>query len=229
MNEILKLRCPTCQGQRNCSVRARYTHHWDHGELPYILSGTDTHHLLQCEGCETVFYYRESTDSENFEIDNDPATGAEYRYFPVTTETYPAETAVEIKPPFLEQALARDAVLYSILSEMHMCSVNDSYTLATIGLRTAIDRITFLLEIEENLRFDQKLSALLAEGYIGQTEHDSLSVIIHAGNAAAHRGWKPSKDQFTALLLTFHQFFPRALERGSTVMAIRDQIPRRNV
>jgi hypothetical protein len=48
--------------------------------------------------------------------------------------------------------------------------------------------------------FETKIKQLKADGHISETDRTILSIAIDAGNASAHRGYVPSRDDLTTLL-----------------------------
>jgi hypothetical protein len=69
---------------------------------------------------------------------------------------------------------------------MYAVCNSQAYILTTSGLRAALDRGTEILGIDAAHTVNRKLVELLLGGWIGTKEHDILSVITDAGNAAAH-------------------------------------------
>ena len=152
--------CPECDGERSCDVHGTATTSWK-WESPdkrdWVDGGAD-HSLLQCRGCETVFYQQSSWNSEDidqwYEIDG--STAGEYTRSVIT---YPKPTS-KTKPawfPALEEA---DRQLSTILNETYLAYDSGSLFLATVGIRTAIDRATELLGIEPAKTFEEKLEEL---------------------------------------------------------------------
>jgi hypothetical protein len=111
---------------------------------------------------------------------------------------------------------------------MYLASEGGSAILAAIGLRTALDRATELLEIDTELSFRKKLDKLLETGRIGQNELEQLEVVTDAGNAAAHRGWSPDADQLRKLIGAMELFLRKAFIEGGSALEMKGSIPRRS-
>jgi Domain of unknown function (DUF4145) len=108
---------------------------------------------------------------------------------------------------------------------MYVAYDHGANILTAVGMRTALDRATEVLGIDPAITFDEKLKELKDGGWIGSTEHDILDVITNAGNAAAHRGWSPSKEDVAKLLTAMEAFLHRAFIVGQDALAIRANIP----
>ena len=62
---------------------------------------------------------------------------------------------------------------------------------------------------------------LLLGGWIGTKEHDILSVITDAGNAAAHCAWSPGEKEITQLVYAMETFLRPTLLIISKDLAIQ--------
>ncbi|MFM0007260.1 DUF4145 domain-containing protein [Paraburkholderia dipogonis] len=221
-----KAHCPNCDGERTCDVHGHIEKKWewsdDYGNSVY---GTDEYSLLECKGCETVFYEKSSMNSENVDYyyDNHGDTQANYGK---EKNTYPKPES-RTKPAWFDAMSKIDETLQNILDEMYVAYDNRSYILTAVGLRTALDRATEVLGIDASMSFTKKLEALKGGGWIGDTEKQTLEVVTDAGNAAAHRGWKPDDGEIRHLLMAMEVFLQRAFIVGKAALSIKDKIPRR--
>lgn len=220
-----KAHCPTCDGARTCQVHGMIYKAWDWVEPQYghSVSGGADHFLLECRGCETVFYEKSSWNSEDFDHYYD-AMGQEQYEQPREIQTHPKPDA-KTKPVWFAAMQKVDAQLHNILSQMYVAHDNHAHILAAIGLRTALDRATEVLGIDPAKTFDEKLNELRDGGWIGQTERDILGVVTDAGNAAAHRGWEPDDGEIAQLLSSMEVFLHRAFIVGQKALSIKGSIP----
>lgn len=221
--EPVKAHCPTCDGERLCEVHGQAKTAWAYEDRQFYMNGGADHFLLQCRGCETVFYQKESWDSESYsnyyDENGDVQTEAE-----VTTITHPSPES-KTKPVWLDAIGKKDGQLENILDEMYVAFDHNAYILTAVGLRTALDRATEVIGIDPAISFEEKLKQLKDDGWVGATEHDILDVITNAGNAAAHRGWSPSKKDVRKLLTAMEAFLHRAFIVGQDALAIKANIP----
>ncbi|HHT1037654.1 TPA: DUF4145 domain-containing protein [Enterobacter hormaechei] len=219
---MIKGLCPTCGGQRNCTVHGHLLVAWEDDVHPVY--GTYDHHLLQCNGCSTVFYHLNEHFSEHTTHDY---INGEFKETPIDMiTTYPAFDHIPT-PSWVPKLESVDFQLFQIFNEMYSAYKSGHLILASIGLRTIFDRTTEILQIHPGLYLDEKIKQLKDEGFIGDTEANILSTVVDAGNAAAHRGWSPMKREFDELLNSIEQFVQRTVLSVKTTTHIVERIPPR--
>lgn len=221
----MKAHCPRCDGERACDIHGSFDQPWDWHDDEHSENGQMDHRLLQCRGCETVFYWQSSWDTQGVDHYYNRLTGEEEMRASISIETYPKPEQKSTRPDWSWSLHKVDPTLAQIMYEVYSTSDGHSYILASVGLRTALDRCAELLKIDPAKSMDAKVKALLAGGWIGETEAQTLGVVAQAGNAAAHRGWSPDADEFKALLHTLEQFIERALLSGKKALEIASRIP----
>lgn len=223
--KIVKAHCPKCDGERNCvehgTINKKWV--WDDKYHGHSMNGGIDHSLLECLGCETVFYWTESWNSEELDHYYD-AYGNEQVEAAKLIATYP-KPEVKNKPLWFEAMQKKDAQLHNILKQMYVALDSQANILAAIALRTALDRATEVLGIDPAKTFEEKLDSLRDGGWIGQTERDILGVVTDAGNAAAHRGWEPDNKEVAQLVSSMEVFLHRAFIVGQDALGIKGNIP----
>src|SRR5438874_868421 len=117
----------------------------------------------------------------------------------VQTVYWPSEIA-RPRPNWLDALHDRDISLGLLLNEMYTALDSDLRVLAAIGARTAFDRASELLGVNPAIRFQEKLNSLGASGKISLDEEKTLEVLVNAGSAAAHRGWRPKPEELNTML-----------------------------
>lgn len=221
----LKAHCPSCDGERVCEVHGKIYKAWDWEDKHsgHLMNGGVTHSLLECRGCETVFYETKSWNSEDVDPYYDAMGNTQYE---IASEklTYPKPES-KMKPIWFGAMQKIDAQLHNILRQMYIAHDNDAHILTAVGLRTALDRGTEVLNIDRAKTFDEKLDQLRDDGWIGHTERDILGVVTNAGHAAAHRGWEPDRHEVTQLLSSLEVFLHRAFVVGQKALSIKKNIP----
>lgn len=225
--QTMKAHCPRCDGERNCSVHGAIDVPWDWTDGTHSTNGQEDHRLLMCLGCETVFYWRSSWHSEDWD-GRIGADGTEEIYHPRTITIYPTPEKESGRPDWVWETLNIDPQLAAILEQTYDAYDTGSLILASVGLRTALDRTTEFLKIDPGLPLDSKVKRLLDSGFIGDTEANVLSIVANAGSAAAHRGWSPTVEEFRTLLTALEQFIVRTVVSGKSALDVADRIPPRH-
>ena len=144
-----------------------------------FFSWTDTYEMLQCRGCSAVclrhFY-------------EDVAGDKTVTYYP---------PPVSRRAPSWRWRLP--AGMRELLHEIYVALFSDSRRLAMMGARTLVDML-MLEEVGDSGTFDGRLKALRDKGIISERNREVLSAALDAGSAAAHRGYKPDREEIEAVL-----------------------------
>jgi hypothetical protein len=106
--------------------------------------------------------------------------------------------------------------------------------LAAIGLRTSFDIAAELLSVDPDITFQAKLDYLLERKLIKGHDREHLDVLVNAGSASAHRGWKPTVEDLDALMDTLEAFIfdtfvapARKKAAAERVARVKERVPRR--
>jgi uncharacterized protein YutE (UPF0331/DUF86 family) len=86
-----------------------------------------------------------------------------------------------------------------ILQEVYVSINEQLFTLSLTGIRTLLD-IYIVDKIGDAGNFKDKLKKLVSNGIITQSKASVLEVAIDAGNASAHRGYRPDKETLFQVL-----------------------------
>lgn len=228
MTEIkpFKAHCPRCDGERSCDLLGEAVRPWEWTDGRHHSHGGNTHRLLECRGCETVFYWRSSWDDNNFDFEHD-ASGETVMYYPQEIITYPKPDNKSIRPDWVWGISKKDPQLEKILSEVYDAVERGSNILAATGLRTAFDRVVSYHAVDDDQPLAAKVEALKKQGFIGEREANILNIVVDAGNAAAHRGWDPTDTDLSQLLKSLEHFIHRTVVDGEKVLEVKALIPQR--
>jgi Domain of unknown function (DUF4145) len=89
-----------------------------------------------------------------------------------------------------------------------------------------------LLGVQESLTFKQKLEALVASNHIGALDLERLETLIEAGNASAHRGWRPKAEDLEIMMEVLEHFIhdafvaPEKMKRlDAKVATVKGKVP----
>ena len=200
-----KAQCAECGGMRNCDI---------HGskEVVYAdehISAVTTWYLLECRGCETVFVETVATNSEDYIQQYVPGGNGETEIILDETIRYWPALSKRQKPEWMaDLAIDEDTTdeLKTALDEVYGALDADLRMLAAIGIRTAFDVASELLQINAALPFTKKLDALVSSGRIGAVDKDRLGTLVDAGSASAHRGWRPKPGDLATMMDVLEHF-----------------------
>ncbi len=212
--------CPKCVDERVSDVVALHKAPWEDRE--HGIWGEQNYFVLRCRGCEAVYFQREELFSEDIELGIDPQTGEYEERLRPSILHWPLPVP-RPKPEWLWKI--GDAELRSVLEEAYAAANADLRVLATIGTRTALDRAFVLNGAVETAPFVQKITAIQQRGVISQEEKDLLNTCTDAGNAAAHRSWKPTPEMLNALLDGVEAFLHRVFVLNRELSVLRTKIP----
>ena len=104
---------------------------------------------------------------------------------------------------------------------------NGLVVLAAIGIRTLLDRASQLLDVNPARSFASKLDELVRRDIISAREKSTLSVLTDAGNAAAHRGWKPEPKALDTMMDAIENFLHRTFVVDEAAKRLQHDIPAR--
>lgn len=154
-----------------------------------------------------MFVQTVSTNSEDYDhyYEEDGSTGTTCNE---TIKYWPA--LLQRKKPEWMSEYGIDAenvgALGVAMLELYGALENDLLMLAATGIRTTYDIASELLGIDPNLTFEQKLEALVSSGRIGILDKGRLEMMVDAGSAAAHRGWRPAPSDLSTMMAVLENF-----------------------
>jgi hypothetical protein len=219
----VKGHCPDCNAQRISDVISFHKEKWqdeDNG-----IWSEKTFRILKCRGCEAVYFQQIEYFSENLGSVIDTETGREKLCVIPETTYWPAPSK-RTKPEWFHEIVFIDGDLNSLLNEVYTALDSDLRVLAAIGIRTTFDKCSELLDVDSDISFSQKLDSLETNKFIGANEKENLSVLTDAGNAAAHRGWKPTLVQLNTLMDIIEPFIHRSFILN-VVKELKPKIPKK--
>jgi uncharacterized protein DUF4145 len=222
--KVIEAHCPDCGGMRKAYVRGE--HVAEGSDDDGVTSWSDTGRILECCGCSRIFFRRDFWFSERDTEGEHPVTGEPRTERGVETTYWPAPAAR--KPPkWVNNLEAVDWELFRLLSEMYTALNNDLRVLAAIGARTVFDRSSELLGVPPKFTFAVKLRELCCQGKVSKDEHDTLGVLVDAGSAAGHRGWRPKPEELNTMMDVVETFLHRSFVLGDGIKKLKASIPPR--
>lgn len=216
MTQIEMAPCNECAKRTRHHIRAEYRASGSEGEV----SWENTYSVMECGGCGTFSFRDRLWFSEGQDLSGDP----NYQ------DTFYPSRLVKPEPTWFAEL---PEGLQTVLGETYDAFYNDQRYLAAVGVRTALD-MAIVEQIGDAGSFRDKLDLLHMKGQVDKQERDMLKALLEAGNAAAHRGFQPSRQDLEVMLEILEEvldgLFMRSartdeLHRSAT--QIRDRVPPR--
>jgi len=216
--------CPQCEGSRNAEIKAEFYEGWSDDDDG--IDGGIHFRILKCLGCDAAYVQKETWFSEDVDYRYDPRTGEHEPYMPTVKDHWPKSHSRK-RPTWRLKIHATDPQLASLLEEVYTAYDNELFVLSAIGVRTAFDRASEVLGIDAELSFAKKLSELVATGNIGTSEKAILEVLTDAGSAAAHRAWRPKREELDVMLDAIEGFLNRSFVVSGEASKLLSVVPSR--
>ncbi len=221
---IKKGHCPKCGPDRFSDVVCNHETTWQ-DDYSGVGGGTE-YSILRCRGCETVFFQTDEVFSEDVDYIYNPHTQENESVLTHKIIHWPSPSK-RSKPQWSTTLNAIDDDLGSLFADIYIGLNNDLRVLAAIGMRTAFDRASELLDVDPAKSFREKLQELVDGGKIGLSEKDSLDVLTDAGSAAAHRGWRPSPGELDTMMNIIEGFLHRAFILDKAAATLSQNLPKK--
>lgn len=218
----VKGHCPHCGPNRNANIIGSHT--TEHNDDDAGIWVTRHHRLLVCRGCDNPYLQIEEVFSENIDQRQNPDTGEWERYIASTFTYWPPPSRRE-RPKWFDGLIGIDDTLSSLISDLYGALNADLRVPAAIAARTVFERAAELLSIEPTMSFGEKLTLLVQSGKIGEDDKIQLGILIDAGNAAAHRGWRPTLKQLDDIISLLEAFLHRSLVLDKAAQELKNRIP----
>jgi len=240
MNDYMKLKigdkkkayCVSCGGQRNCLVHGVADEGEEDQEIPWWY--TKRWFLLQCCGCDTNFVQTVATHSEDYSTTDDGQNVQNH------TITYWPAPSKRKRPDWFEDSFLglegnKSSELDLALEKLYGALDAELRLLSAIGVRTVFDVASEVLGVNPSRPFVGKLDDLVDGGHIGSVDRDRLSILVDAGSASAHRGWRPSFEALGTMMDILEHFLfrtfvepHRRLKLDEKTEAMKGKFPKRN-
>jgi len=186
MSRTVKFHCNVCLQETKHEVLFEYKD--DRGGvvqgIPY--ANHTLWEFIRCRGCESI-----GIVSTWF-----PPTG------PPQTSSYPPQVSRRF-PDWLNDQTWHIAgskkELRALFIEVYKTLHADSLRLALMGSRTIVD-VALTDKLGDVGGFDRKLAEAVKNGWLSQAHRDILHKAVEAGNAAAHRAYRPEPSQMNNVL-----------------------------
>ncbi len=208
-----KAHCNLCNGDRNHEVLHSEKTTWEHEDYSE-LSGRNQYEMLKCQGCDSIKLRHTSWFSGD--------KGETITYFP---------PAISRPRPhwFSSPAMRRPSVdqfVGDLLGEIYVALQNDLRRLATMGVRSLIERIMISKSGDQG-SFVKNLTKFEGLGYVSRIQRERLETILEAGHATIHRDFSPETvDVITLVDITEH-IIETVYLHDSKIKELRKRVPAR--
>lgn len=220
--EKRKGHCPTCGAGKHADTVALHEKRYDVEDVG--VWGKTEYRILQCRGCEEIYFETTETFSEDVHYKKHPVTGEVEPYLQERKSYWPVPTKRD-QPEWAQDLIGVDRPLSDLLDDVYGCLNAGLPVPAAIAVRTVFDRASELLDVDASLTFKVKLAELVAKGTVGQQEREMLSSLTDAGSAAAHRGWRPDNAKLGTMVSILETFLHRAFILPKQAQALSGAVP----
>jgi hypothetical protein len=169
---------------------------------------------LRCRGCnECTILKRE----------RELGTGAAEDW----VETYEPPRLWRRAPHWLSSLHALDYALKELLDEIYSATNLNQVRLLSMGVRSALDHVMDKILGVDMGSFSAKLTEMVKRGHLTSTQKDNLEIVIDAGSASAHRGFKPSQDLLDEMISVMESIIRDHYITGPMLQTAKTLIPPR--
>jgi hypothetical protein len=205
MQNLEMISCNECGRMTRHEEKAQYKTNGDEDGI----SWAHYHSILECRGCGTVAFRERIWFSEIQDPNPDADPRFQDKYFPPRLDRAEPSWFAELPEE-----------LQDVLGETYDAIYHDQRYLATVGIRTALD-LAIVTKIGDAGSFQDKLELLEMSNVTRPEETVLLRAAIEAGNAAAHRGFRPRTKDLVLLRDILESVLEALFVRGDRVQALR--------
>ena len=211
--------CHSC-GSKRAEVKASYTNRIDD------ISAITHYSILKCEGCGGIYFKSHESILDGWVETVNPDTGEIKLEVDETVNFWPP-ACDRPQPRWSVEIYDVDKDLDFLFKEVYTALKSNLRVLAAIGMRTVFDRASGLLNIDTNRTFDDKLKDLKDNDYITENDRKALHLLVDAGSAAVHRGWRPEPKSLNQMMDILETFLQRAFFQENIGNELENEIPKR--
>ncbi|AWB33964.1 DUF4145 domain-containing protein [Orrella marina] len=188
----------------------------------------DSYLFAKCRKCSapSLFvdeYWTQTTSTEESKLISEEvkANGVSKSGNLVHSLNYPAFS----KNPFPQWTHDLEETYMVLFWEVYQATALGLNSLAMMGIRTIVDKYASD-KIGDIGGFEKKLNALLESKIVSSDQHALLKVVVDAGSASAHRGYKPSNKHLKSCLQIIEHLI--SVEKfGDVINEIKQATPKR--
>jgi hypothetical protein len=177
---------------------------------------THTHRLLKCAGCGEVCLAENWINPDGHE---NPV-----RY-------YPSPVSRKV-PEWLSRSGVRSLetfgkMLRELFEEIYVAIHGGQYRLAAIGIRALLEQV-MIEKVGDHGTFERNLDEFQKGGYLSGLQRDAVRTTLDVGDAAMHRGFKPTESDLNLALDIIEGVFAPIFNHESEAQWLAARIPPRS-
>lgn len=130
------------------------------------------------------------------------------------------------RPKWVEDLDSIDPTIYGLLLEVYSAANDDQFRLLSMGVRSALDHVMTYL-VGDIGGFEKKLDEMVKKKHISENQKDLLLIVIDAGSATAHRGFRPAPALLEQMIAVMETIIRQLYLVGPMLETLKTQIPPR--
>ena len=194
--DLIRIFCNDCLRKMKHRVLSSVKRSGVHDVAPnFSIFWENTYQVLECRECDNVtLRVRHWNDEAQWSQDKKDYQDS---YYPPIVSRPKPNWFDKLEPKFQD-----------IFYEIYVALDANTRFLAAFGARTALDML-IVDKIGDVGTFKAKLTRLVKEGHINETEKELLDAVTEAGNAAAHRGYAPDEKLLNSVIDILESLFDK--------------------
>lgn len=129
-------------------------------------------------------------------------------------------------PVWIQKLEELDDNIYNLLVEVYSAANDEQFRLLAMGVRAVLDHLMTRI-VGDIGSFERKLSDMVTKAHISSRQKEMLDIVIDAGSAAAHRGYKPPRDLLEQMVAVMETIVRDHYITGPMLETIKTTIPPR--
>lgn len=175
--EVVKTICPICKTKTNHTVLASVHQDW---EVVDVINGSYDMLTLQCNGCESLQFYKESSDDASWS--EEVIDGRQQVVPDITKEAFPVFNT-DFKP--LRHYSEIPKHVKDLYKETYNSLISGDVYLSGAGVRAIIEAICIAHDISSGTLFS-KINQLFTKGVVTEAMKNLLHSVRVFGNQSIH-------------------------------------------
>lgn len=174
---------------------------------------------VKCRGCGD-----QAIRQEQWYFDGVPDPGNENTLVGVT---YKPPRLWRRAPGWLASLDEIDPDLKGLLDEVYSATNDHQVRLLSMGVRSVLDHVMNRILEQDVGTFRNKLTQMVARGHLTEKQRDNLEIVIDAGSASTHRGFKPPRQLVEEMVIVMEGIVREHYITGPMLNTARMLIPPR--